>query len=520
MNKDVAIAAPHLLSPPDAALPYRGIHELQNAHSCGEVSVCETIETLLAAVKSADSRTAGVSSLFSERAMSRAAALDALRAKTLEQQQRKVDSEFVRQYPFFGVPIFVKENISVKDAPLRCASRILEGYVCPYDATVIERLESAGAVIVGYTNMDEFAMGSSTEHSCHGPSYNPYDQTRVPGGSSGGGAIVTALGLAPISLGSDTGGSVRQPAAFCNVYGFKPTYGTVSRYGLVAFGSSLDQISPFARTVDDLIQACVVIAGRDVLDATSRMEDPGFVDLLRGRDSEASEKRRIGIPWKLVRSISTQEILSGFEKLVAGLQAQGHTVVDVELSALGMVLPAYYVISSAEASSNLSRFDGLKYGRRLDGKTREEVVKTTRSRCFGNEVKRRICLGTFVLSSGYYDAYYGKAMRMRRFLAEAYAKVFRDVDFVLTPTTPTSAFAIGENMSDPVQMYAGDVLTIPPSLAGLPALSVPIPGFANRPAGAQIVGALGADAKLLRFAKQTEKAGLCGIAELSSGGVQ
>jgi aspartyl-tRNA(Asn)/glutamyl-tRNA(Gln) amidotransferase subunit A len=520
MNKGLGESSPHLLSPPAGALPYRGVRDFRNAHISGNSSVCETLKKIFAEARTVDARTAGVTALFTDQALLRGAELDALRVRHSSQQGLAADGEFAQRYPLFGVPVFVKENISVKHAPLRCASRILEGYVCPYDATVIKRLEAAGGVIVGYTNMDEFAMGSSTEHSCHGPSYNPYDQTRVPGGSSGGGAIVTALGLSPISLGSDTGGSVRQPAAFCNVYGFKPTYGSISRYGLVAFGSSLDQISPFARTVDDLIQACAVLAGRDALDATSRLADPEFAGLLRSQDSELPKKSRIGIPWDLVRSISTQEVLSGFETFVAGLKADGHSVVDVELSALGIVLPAYYVISSAEASSNLSRFDGLKYGLRLDGKTREEVVKVTRSRCFGNEVKRRICLGTFVLSSGYYDAYYGKAMRMRRFLAEEYAKVFRDVDFVLTPTTPTSAFAIGENMSDPVQMYAGDVLTIPPSLAGLPALSVPIPGFSKRPAGAQIVGALGADAKLLRFAKQAENAGLCGISELRSGGIQ
>lgn len=520
MNKEFGEVAPHLLPPPPAALPHIGVSELRNAYVRGDFGVCETLERLLVKVHAVDERTAGVSALFTEQALARAAKLDEVRIRFAKERGLSSDGEFSQLYPLFGVPVFVKENISVKDAPLRCASKILEGYVCPYNATVIERLEAAGAIIIGYTNMDEFAMGSSTEHSCHGPSYNPYDQTRVPGGSSGGGAVVTALGLSPISLGSDTGGSVRQPAAFCNVYGFKPTYGSVSRYGLVAFGSSLDQISPFGRSVDDLIHACAVIAGRDVLDATSRLEDPGFADLLRGSEPELPENRRIGVPWGLVRSISTQQILSGFEKFVAGLQASGHTLVDVELSALGMALPAYYVISSAEASSNLSRFDGLKYGRRMDGKTREEVVKVTRSRCFGNEVKRRISLGTFVLSSGYYDAYYGKAMRTRRFLAEEYAKVFRDVDFVLTPTTPTSAFAIGENMSDPVQMYAGDVLTIPPSLAGLPALSVPIPGFEKRPAGAQIVGALGSDAQLLRFARQTEKSGLCGISGLRMGDFQ
>ena len=515
------------LTPPTNAFQYLGVHELANLNlgnsgALRNQSVIAATENLLREIPLADQAIRSVTKLFTKRVRQRSEVLDALRS-----------SGHATNMPLFGVPVLVKENIAVENESLQCASRILEGYVSPYSATVVQRIERAGGIVLGSTNMDEFAMGSSCEHSCHGPTRNPYDLECVPGGSSGGGAAAAAMGFVPVSLGSDTGGSVRQPASFCNVFGFKPTYGVVSRYGLVAFGSSLDQISPFTRTVPDLIEIMSVIAGCDPLDPTTLADDLDFSALRakarqperhfsqsqiksRNKVLEGAESKnlRVGVPWKLIEACCAKDVVAAFKDFVARIEACGVSAHAIEIPDLAVALPAYYVLSSAEASSNLARFDGLKYGRRSSGVPGDQVVRSSRSSGFGKEVKRRICLGSFVLSSGYYEAYYGKALLIRSLLANRFDELFRNFDFILTPTTPTTAFRLGENMSDPVQMYAGDVLTIPPSLVGLPALSVPVACGGQRSLGIQILGAKKSDVDLLDFALELEMRKICGIDSL------
>jgi aspartyl-tRNA(Asn)/glutamyl-tRNA(Gln) amidotransferase subunit A len=501
-----------LLPPPPGALPFSSMVDLVAAHAGGYAKVSETVENFLGLLPKADAAVKSLTKLFYDSARKQAEQLD-------EQLNGPSSAAPARGLPLLGVPILVKENIAVAGQELRCGSRIMEGYVSPFDSTIVGRLKAAGAVILGSTNMDEFAMGSSCEHSCHGPTHNPYDLSLVPGGSSGGGAASAALGLAPICLGSDTGGSVRQPAAYCNVFGFKPTYGAISRYGLVAFGSSLDQIGPFARSMNDLIQIFRVVAGRDHNDATSidlahvLLSGSGFPS----QSEESSGGRptlRVGIPQELIHKVAETPVLNAFNAFQQRIKDLGHKIVEVSLGDLDLALPAYYVISSAEASSNLARFDGLKYGRRVDATRREEAVMAARTQGFGDEVKRRICLGTFALSSGYYEAYYGKAMIARRMLAQQFRDAFETCDVVLTPTAPSLPFALGLNAEDPVKMYANDILTIPPSLVGLPALSVPV-GGGGLPIGMQFVAPHGQDARLLRFALSLESERACGIAGIA-----
>jgi aspartyl-tRNA(Asn)/glutamyl-tRNA(Gln) amidotransferase subunit A len=502
------VAGSSLLPPPADALPYASIPSLVDAHLQGRTTVLATVQSCFDGIAAKDAGTHAVVSLFRDAALQQAAAWDA----RLEGDQRAA-----RSLPLLGLPVLVKDNIAVQGGHLQCGSRILEGYECPFDATVVSRLRQAGAILVGYTNMDEFAMGSSCERSCYGATLNPYDSLRVPGGSSGGGAAATALGLTTVSLGSDTGGSVRQPASYCNVFGFKPSYGAVSRFGLVAFGSSLDQIGPFARSMDDLISLFKVVHGPDDRDATTRpcyaegvlhaglsvhnQEGPALVDLPR---------LRVGVPRNLIQRVASSEVWASFLSFIDSLAEQGCQLIDVEMPFLDAALPTYYLLSSAEASSNLARFDGLKYGRRVDAEDRETSVKLARSQGFGEEVKRRICLGTFALSSGYYDAYYGKAMLVRRHLRQGYEREFQRCDVILSPTTPSVAFRRGENLSDAVKMYANDVLTIPPSLAGIPALSMPV-GGAGLPVGMQVVAPLFRDGFLLALGSTLESLGLCGV---------
>ncbi|MBZ9715115.1 Asp-tRNA(Asn)/Glu-tRNA(Gln) amidotransferase subunit GatA [Deinococcus multiflagellatus] len=409
--------------------------------------------------------------------------------------------------PLAGVPILVKDNINVSGTATTCGSRILATYVSPYTATAAARLQQAGAVIVGKANMDEFAMGSSTESSAHGPALNPWDEARVSGGSSGGSAVAVAAGLTPVALGSDTGGSVRQPASFCGVYGLKPTYGRVSRSGLVAYASSLDQIGPFAHTAQDLALLMNVLAGHDPLDATSLHAPPAFAtvtaDDLRGL--------RVGVIQESLGG-NTPGVDATLQATLDALRGAGAQVAEVSLPELKYAIAAYYLIAMPEASSNLARFDGMVYGARVSGSDVTEAMTLTRERGFGPEVQRRILIGTYALSSGYYDAYYSKAMKVRRLIADRFAQAFGQFDVLVTPTSPFPAFRRGEKTSDPLAMYAADVDTVAINLAGLPALSVPA-GFetvdgVRLPVGIQFIAPALQDERLVRLAGGLEALGV------------
>jgi len=405
--------------------------------------------------------------------------------------------------PLAGVPVAVKDNLATAQLPTTCGSRILEGYVSPYEATAVRALREAGAVLVAKTNMDEFAMGSSTEHSAFGPTRNPVAPDRVPGGSSGGSAAAVAAGLVPIALGSETGGSVRQPAAFCGITGIKPTYGRVSRYGLVAFASSLDHVGVFGRTVDDAALGLQVIAGADPRDATS-VSTP--VPDYRAAAGAPLDGLVIGRPREYFPDSLDPRIAATCDRAFDELRAAGATVRDVSLPHTDLAIPAYYIVAPAEASSNLARFDGVRYGMRLAGEGLRGMYEATRSRGFGAEVTRRILLGTYVLSAGYYDAYYRKAMEVRRLIAGDFHRVFgAGVHALLTPTTPTPAFPLGA-VSDPYEMYLSDIFTVTANLAGVPAMSVPAGHVDGLPVGVQLMAPHFGEATMLGVAYALERA--------------
>jgi aspartyl-tRNA(Asn)/glutamyl-tRNA(Gln) amidotransferase subunit A len=405
--------------------------------------------------------------------------------------------------PLAGVPVALKDNLCTKGVLTTCSSRILEGWRPPYDATVVERLGLAGAIAIGKTNLDEFAMGSSTENSAFGPTRNPHDLTRVPGGSSGGSAAAVAAGFAPLALGSDTGGSIRQPAALCGVVGIKPTYGRVSRYGLIAFASSLDQIGPLATGVADAAALLEVIAGHDALDSTSA---PVVSPPLVARLGDGVEGLRIGVVTELMGEGVAPDVRRRVEAAAEVLSGAGAKVEEVSIPALSYGLSAYYLIAPAEASSNLARYDGVRYGLRVDAPTTGAMNVATRTAGFGAEVKRRIMLGTYALSAGYYDAYYGKAQRVRTLIVRDFAAAYQSFDLLLSPTSPTTAFPLGTK-ADPLAMYLSDVCTIPSNLSGDPAVSVPFgTGDDGLPVGVQILAPALAEATMLRAAAVLEDA--------------
>ncbi len=367
-----------------------------------------------------------------------------------------------------GIPIVLKDNILVKGEYATGASKILENYVATYDATVVTRLKEAGAILLARANMDEFAMGGSTENSAFGVTKNPYDLTKVSGGSSGGSAAVVAYGGVPVSLGSDTGGSIRQPASFCGVVGLKTTYGDVSRYGLMAMGSSLDQIGPFGKSVEDVEEVYKIISGYDVHDSTS------LKDGERGIKNEEQIKKVIGVPRDFInRDGIDKEVITNFNESLEKLKKSGYLIKDITIPNLEKALSVYYIIMPAEVSSNLARYDGIRYGLSRGGETSIRSYFESRTAGFGEEVRRRILLGTYVLSSGYYDAYYNKANIVRAMLTEEFVKIFKDVDVIATPTSPVPAFGIGEKTKDPLAMYLADIFTVPANIVGVPAISIP-----------------------------------------------
>ncbi|MEM7184063.1 MAG: Asp-tRNA(Asn)/Glu-tRNA(Gln) amidotransferase subunit GatA [Spirochaetota bacterium] len=423
-----------------------------------------------------------------------------LQAAAASDKRRKEGSSLS---PFDGIPIGIKDNICIKDQIVSCGSKFLENFVSPYNASVIEKLLQKGFVLFPGLNMDEFAMGSSTENSAFQTTRNPFDSKRIPGGSSGGSAAAVAASMVPVALGSDTGGSIRQPASLCGVWGLKPNYGRVSRYGLVAYASSLDQIGPLANDPQGIVDVFSVISGNDPKDATSAQkpafatEDIAQIDL---------SVQRIGI-MKEASDSWEKDVKDRFSETLAVLKEKGAEIVELDFSVFSYAIPIYYIIATAECSSNLSRFDGIRYGKRSESAQKlEDVYVESRSQGFGAEVKRRILLGTFSLSSGYYDAYYGKAQKARVLLKKTYENFFQQVDFILQPTSPTTAFSIGERTQDPIQMYKADILTTSVNLAGLPAISIPA-GLDSQslPIGLQITVPEFAEGKLFSLVNEFAK---------------
>lgn len=457
-----------------------------------ECSAVEITTSVFDRIRAVDGKVKAYNTLCEEQALAQAKAVD----------QKIADGEAIS--PLAGIPIGVKDNICTKGVRTTCASKMLENFVPPYNATVMEKFEASGAVLTGKLNMDEFAMGSSTETSYLNHTANPHNLDCVPGGSSGGSAAAVAAGECVAALGSDTGGSIRQPASFCGIVGLKPTYGSVSRYGLVAFASSLDQIGPMGRTVRDVAALYSVICGQDNRDATSEYRSyPNFADNL---DSNL-KGLKVALPKEYFGEGIDPAVKQSVLDAAKLLEQNGATLTEISLPGTEYALNAYYIISSAEASSNLARFDGVKYGYRTpeyDGLI--DMYEKTRSEGFGDEVKRRIMLGTFVLSSGYYDAYYKRAKLLQRQITSEFAQSFQEYDVILTPTVPTTAFKFGENTSDPLKMYAGDICTVTVNIAGLPGLSIPCGKDADgMPIGVQLIGNHFSEQKLLGVAHSYEQ---------------
>jgi aspartyl-tRNA(Asn)/glutamyl-tRNA(Gln) amidotransferase subunit A len=466
---------------------------LADAVRRGERRAIDVVEEHLAAIEALDDQLHCFLTVTDDLARRQAEAVDAAVARGEDPG------------PLAGVPVAVKDNLCLAGVETTCASRILAGWRPPYDATVVARLGQAGAVVLGKTNLDEFAMGSSTEASAFGPTRNPHAPDRVPGGSSGGSAAAVAAGLAPLALGSDTGGSIRQPAAFCGVVGLKPTYGTVSRYGLVAFASSLDQVGPFAPTVGDAAVLFEAIAGHDPADSTSWPEPlPSCLAAL----GSGAEGLRVGVVDELTQADGIDaDVRRRVTEAAEVLEAAGATVEPVSVPELRYALPAYYLLAPAEASSNLARYDGVRYGLRVEGDDVATMNARTRAQGFGAEVKRRILLGTYALSAGYYDAYYAQAQRVRTVIAASFAAAYGRFDVLVGATTPTTAFLVGEKADDPLAMYLSDICTIPSNLAGHPAISVPFgTDRSGLPVGVQVLAPAFGEPKLCAVAAVLEDA--------------
>jgi aspartyl-tRNA(Asn)/glutamyl-tRNA(Gln) amidotransferase subunit A len=457
-----------------------------------QVTSREVTKEYLERISRLDPKIRAFNEVFAERALRQAAEIDGRVAK----------GDAIG--PLAGVPIAIKDNMLIKGERCTCSSKILEGFVATYDATVVHKLRAAGAVFLGRTNLDEFAMGSSTENSAFRTTRNPWDLERIPGGSSGGSAAAVAARMAPLALGSDTGGSIRQPAALCGVLGFKPTYGRVSRFGLIAFASSLDQIGPFATTAEDMALLLQVIAGHDVHDSTS-VDRP--VPDYRAALRKDLKGLRIGLPKEYFIGGLDVEVDAAVRAAVKALEGLGARVQEISLPHTEYCLAVYYILAPSEASSNLSRFDGIRYGHRTATSSNLlELYERSRGEGFGPEVKRRIMLGTYALSAGYYDAYYAKAQKVRTLIKQDFERAFQEVDVIATPTSPTPAFKSGEKVDDPLQMYLSDIFTISCNLAGLPGLSLPC-GFSNKklPIGVQLLGRPFEEETLLRVAHHYEQ---------------
>jgi len=464
----------------------RSALELAAAIKAKKFSVPEVVSAYIDSIEKNDSRLNAFLALSKESALSRAK----------EIQSRLDKGEALS--PLAGVPIALKDNISTTGIATTCASKMLEDYTPVFNAAVVEKLEQAGIIIVGKTNLDEYAMGGSSETGASGAVHNPWDTARVAGGSSGGSAAAVAAREIPAALGSDTGGSIRQPCAFCGVTGIKPTYGSVSRYGLIAYASSLDQIGPIGQNIDDCAALLSIISGPDTRDSTCIIEKP--FDF--GAKSE-SHPFRIGLPRNYFGSGIDDDVKSAVLATAKEFEAAGAKVEEFEMPLMDYLIPTYYIIACAEASSNLSRYDGLKYGyRSAKANTLSDVYRLSRSEGFGMEIKRRIMLGSFVLSSGYYDAYYKKALQVRALIKDAYNKLFKQFDMILSPVAPTTAYKLGENVGDPIKMYMGDIYTVSINLAGLPAVALPC-GFdaAGLPVGFQLIGDAFSENKLIAAAR-------------------
>lgn len=514
--------------------------ELGKKIRAGEITSRQATEAYLDAIDEKDGAVNAYITVLREEALARA-----------DEVQKKIEAGEYKDSPLAGVPVAIKDNMCTKGVRTTAASNILNNFVPPYDATVIEKLEAAGAVIIGKVNMDEFAMGGSTETSFFGPTGNPWDTGRVPGGSSGGSAACVAAGMAPYSLGSDTGGSIRQPAAFTGLTGIKPTYGAVSRYGLLAYASSLDQIGPVAHDVEDAAAILEIISGPEKRDSTSIIGDPKmnrgaaleengysfcFKDCLADPADPAAKIRgmKIGIPSNFYGEGLDPEISRAIKEAAKLLEDRGAAVEEFEMPVIDYAVPAYYIIACAEASSNLSRYDGVKYGHRTSAaEDLTEAYYKSRSEGFGAEVRRRIMLGSFVLSSGYFDAYYKKALQVRGLIKRAFDDAFEKYDMILSPVSPTVAYEIGGQISDPIAMYMADIYTVAINLAGLPAVALPC-GFAENgmPIGMQFIGDSFAEPKLIAMSSAYQamtdyhkarpaifaEGGAAGLASLKKGG--
>jgi len=471
--------------------PFATVVDIAADIASGKTSAVEVLEQHLARITERESEIHAFNLVTTEQARATA---------------QQVDADIKAGKPvgaLAGVPVALKDNMCTRGIETTCSSKILEGWKPPYDATVVTRLQQAGAVMVGKTNLDEFAMGSSTENSAFGPTKNPLDTSRVPGGSSGGSAAAVAAGFAAASLGSDTGGSIRQPASLCGLVGVKPTYGLVSRQGIVAFASSLDQVGPFTHTVADAALMMEVIGGHDPLDSTSLPQPmPSLTSVL----GQGVKGMRIGRLADMPDGCEP-EVLVRMDAAYVALQAAGATIVDISLPSLSYCLTAYYLVAPAEASSNLARYDGVRYGMRVETGDLHSMYGATRAAGFGAEVKRRIMLGTYALSAGYFDAYYGKALKVRRLIANDFAAAYEKCDVILTPTSPTVAFPLGDKTSDPLTMYLCDIFTIPTNLAGHAAMRVPFgTGAHNMPVGVQVLAPALGEQTMFRVAAELERA--------------